>query len=61
MLGGFYFVEQRVARPIVPNGLWRTPGFGALLVSYFLGLGAYSKSLIPPVLAPYDRRIKLLT
>jgi hypothetical protein len=27
MLGGFYFVEQRVARPIVPNGLWRTPGF----------------------------------
>ncbi|KAI1874020.1 uncharacterized protein JN550_002599 [Neoarthrinium moseri] len=42
MLGGFYFVEQRVARPLIPNQLWKTPGFGALLVSYFLGLGAYS-------------------
>jgi MFS family permease len=46
MLGGFYFVEQHVARPIVPNGLWRTPGFAALLVSYFIGFGAYSRSLI---------------
>jgi MFS family permease len=43
ILGGFYYVEQRVARPIIPNGLWRTPGFAALLVSYFLGQGAYSK------------------
>ncbi|KAK5738190.1 hypothetical protein LTR17_006220 [Elasticomyces elasticus] len=42
MLGGFYFVEQRVARPIVPNGIWRTPGFAALLISYFLGFGAYN-------------------
>ncbi|KAF1984058.1 MFS general substrate transporter [Aulographum hederae CBS 113979] len=41
MLGGFYFVEQRVSRPIIPNGLWRTPGFAALLISYFLGMGAY--------------------
>ena len=52
MLGGFYVVEQRVARPIIPNGLWRTPGFAALLVSYFLGVGAYSRSLIPLVLTP---------
>ncbi|KAK8860070.1 MFS general substrate transporter [Apiospora arundinis] len=42
MLGGLYFVEKRVARPLIPNRLWRTPGFGALLASYFLGLGAYS-------------------
>jgi MFS family permease len=45
MLGGFYWVEQRVVRPIIPSGLWRTPGFAALLVSYFLGCGAYSRSL----------------
>jgi MFS family permease len=51
MLGGFYVVEQRVARPIIPNGLWRTPGFAALLISYFLGLGAYSRSLISCSLA----------
>ncbi|KAK8096350.1 uncharacterized protein PG998_014218 [Apiospora kogelbergensis] len=42
MLVGFYFVENRVARPLIPNRLWKTPGFGFLLVSYFLGLGAYS-------------------
>ncbi|KAK5682437.1 hypothetical protein LTS10_005565 [Elasticomyces elasticus] len=42
MLGGFYFVEQRVTRPIIPNGIWRTPGFAALLTSYFLGFGAYN-------------------
>ncbi|KAF3763886.1 hypothetical protein M406DRAFT_75117 [Cryphonectria parasitica EP155] len=42
MLVGFYFLEQRVARPLIPNKLWQTPGFTALLVSYFLGLGAYS-------------------
>jgi len=46
-LGAFYFVEKRVLRPLIPNVLWQTPGFGILLISYFLGLGAYSKS------APY--------
>lgn len=44
MLAVFYFVEKRITRPLIPNRLWHTPGFGALLVSYFLGLGAYSKS-----------------
>jgi MFS family permease len=43
MLVGFYFVEKRVARPLVPNKLWQTPGFTSLLIAYFLGLGAYSK------------------
>lgn len=43
MLGVFYFVEKCITRPLIPNRLWQTPGFGALLVSYFLGLDAYSK------------------
>lgn len=43
MLLGFYFLEKRIARPLIPNQLWQTPGFTALLVSYFLGLGAYSE------------------
>jgi MFS family permease len=43
VLIGFYFIERRVARPLIPNGLWKTPGFAALLISYFLGFGAYSK------------------
>jgi MFS family permease len=42
-LGGFYLFEKRAARPLVPNNLWKTPGFKGLLVSYFLGLGAYSE------------------
>lgn len=45
MLGVFYFVEKQTTRPLIPNRLWQTPGFGALLVSYFLGLGAYGESL----------------
>ncbi|KAI5922633.1 MFS general substrate transporter [Camillea tinctor] len=40
----FAFVERRVARPLIPNGLWKTPGFVALLISYFLGFGGYSGS-----------------
>ena len=44
-LGGFYLFEKRAARPLVPNKLWQTPGFTGLLVSYFLGLGAYSELL----------------
>jgi MFS family permease len=47
MLAGFYFVERIVSRPLIPNGLWRTPGFAALLVAYFLGMGAYGKILFP--------------
>lgn len=48
MLGAFYFVEQRAARPLIPHQLWKTQGFKPLLVSYFLGLGAYSEfSVIP--------------
>lgn len=49
MLMGFYFVEKRIARPLIPNQLWQTPGFTALLASYFLGLGAYSESFHCPI------------
>ncbi|KAI0179051.1 putative efflux pump antibiotic resistance protein [Hypoxylon sp. FL1284] len=42
MFVAFAFVERYVARPLIPNGLWKTPGFTALLVSYFLGFGAYT-------------------
>jgi MFS family permease len=60
LLVGFYFVEQRVARPFIPNELWRTPGFTPLLISYFLGFGAYSKFLILRVVCREDHRAKTL-
>ncbi|KAI9157904.1 MFS-type transporter [Paramyrothecium foliicola] len=41
MFVAFYFVERNTARPLIPNGLWRTPGFGPLLIAYFLGFGGY--------------------
>ncbi|CAG8396975.1 unnamed protein product [Penicillium salamii] len=37
----FYFVERWVSRPLIDNRLWKTPGFLPLIVSYFLGYGAY--------------------
>lgn len=45
MFVGLYFVERRATRPLIPNELWRTPGFKAMMVSYFLSFGAYSKFL----------------
>ncbi|KAI1105731.1 MFS general substrate transporter [Jackrogersella minutella] len=42
MFVAFAYVERRVARPLVPNGLWKTPGFAALLVAYFLGFGGFT-------------------
>ncbi|KAL7620137.1 hypothetical protein AAE478_009130 [Parahypoxylon ruwenzoriense] len=42
MFIAFAFVERYVERPLIPNGLWKTPGFAALLVSYFLGFGGYT-------------------
>lgn len=43
LLIGFHFVERRVARPLIPSGLWRTPGFAALMIAYVFGFGAYGK------------------
>lgn len=43
MFVAFYFVERNSPRPLIPNGLWRTPGFVPLLVAYFLGYGGYCK------------------
>lgn len=37
----FYFVERRARRPFIDNRLWKTSGFLPLIVSYFLGYGAY--------------------
>jgi MFS family permease len=37
----FAIIEGRVARPLIPNGLWKTPGFAAILVSFFLGFGGF--------------------
>lgn len=54
-LVGFYFIERGVARPLIPNGLWRTPGFISLLVAYYFGLGAYGKFLI----SGYERNPEL--
>lgn len=41
VLVAFYFVEGRIARPLIPPRLWATPGFAPLLMAYFLGFGAY--------------------
>lgn len=43
MFVAFAFVERSVKRPLVPNELWKTPGFAALLLAYFLGFGGFSK------------------
>ena len=40
------FVERRVRRPLVPSGLWKTPGFAALLISCVFGFGCCRKSPI---------------
>lgn len=45
-LGAFCLVEKRVPRSLIPNRLWQTQGFDALLLAYSLGLGAYGKSLV---------------
>ncbi len=41
LLGGFVFAESRVARPLIPTRLWKTPGFAPLMAAYFLGFGAF--------------------
>lgn len=42
ILALFFWVEQHVARPLVPSKLWKTPGFAPLMAAYFLGFGGYS-------------------
>lgn len=51
LLVAFPFVERRVARPLIPNALWRTPGFVAVLVSYVFGFGAYGEFHVPMVIS----------
>lgn len=40
-LVALFFVEGRVARPLIPTRLWKTKGFTPLMVAYFLGFGSY--------------------
>lgn len=41
LLVSLFFWEQHAPRPLIPNRLWRTPGFTALMVAYFLGFGSF--------------------
>jgi MFS family permease len=41
LLAAFFFAESRVARPLIPTRLWKTPGFAPLMAAYFVGFGAY--------------------
>lgn len=43
MLVAFSFVERRVRRPLIPMGVWKTPGFVPVLLAYVFGFGAYGK------------------
>lgn len=40
-LVALFFVEGRVARPLIPTRLWKTKGFTPLMIAYFLGFGSY--------------------
>ncbi|KAK4072259.1 hypothetical protein Trihar35433_4323 [Trichoderma harzianum] len=42
LLVAFHFVERRATRPLIPTGLWRIPGFAAVLLSYIFGFGGYA-------------------
>ncbi|KAJ5091893.1 hypothetical protein NUU61_006763 [Penicillium alfredii] len=41
LLAGLFFAERAAVRPLIPNRLWRTPGFTPLMVAYFLGFGSF--------------------
>lgn len=41
LLVGLFFAEQAAIRPLIPNRLWRTPGFTPLMIAYFLGFGSF--------------------
>ncbi|KAJ5312354.1 hypothetical protein PENANT_c011G08161 [Penicillium antarcticum] len=38
---GLFFAERRAVRPLIPNRLWKTPGFTPLMIAYFLGFGSF--------------------
>ncbi|CAG7942511.1 unnamed protein product [Penicillium salamii] len=38
---GLFFAERKAVRPLIPNRLWRTPGFTPLMIAYFLGFGSF--------------------
>lgn len=40
-LVAFFLVERRAPRPLIPNRVWKTKGFVALMISFFLGFGSF--------------------
>jgi MFS family permease len=51
LLAAFFFVEHKVHRPLIPNSLWKTPGFAPLMAAYFLGFGGFVVRIDPVSLA----------
>lgn len=41
VLALFFWLETKVARPLIPSRLWKTPGFAPLMFAYFLGFGGF--------------------
>ncbi|RDW89794.1 uncharacterized protein DSM5745_01569 [Aspergillus mulundensis] len=41
LLVALFFWESKAPRPLIPNRLWRTPGFTALMAAYFFGFGSF--------------------
>lgn len=41
LLVAFFYVETKVARPLIPTRLWKTKGFTPLMIAYFLGVGSF--------------------
>ncbi|KAK6433434.1 hypothetical protein LTR95_010384 [Oleoguttula sp. CCFEE 5521] len=36
ILTAFFWIESKARRPLIPNALWKTPGFAPLMAAYFL-------------------------
>lgn len=43
MLVAFYFSAPYVKRPLIPNGIWKIPGFVPVLLAYVFGFGGYGE------------------
>lgn len=53
MLVAFYFSAPYVKRPLVPQAVWKTPGFVPVLLAYVFGFGGYGELQKPrPTLVP---------
>ncbi|KAK6441108.1 hypothetical protein LTR95_002676 [Oleoguttula sp. CCFEE 5521] len=41
IIAAFFWVESKARRPLIPNSLWKTPGFAPLMAAYFLSFGSF--------------------